>query len=199
MAITFGFFTDAALALAQSGNLIAKQDADGSTPPREFQRWFGSTSANRRARASSNPGVDAVLLQVQHTTPAWAATTAYALNDEVRTVAANGHKYRATVAGTSGASEPTWPTTSGGTVVDGGVTWTEIGPMSEVGEIKLATTQAGLAGATPGAALSLGTAINSGAGSAVELWVQVDDANGVVTTDTELFLETVEIEEDSTA
>jgi hypothetical protein len=39
----------------------------------------------------------------------------------------NGHIYLATVAGTSGANEPTWPTTSGTTVVDGTVTWQEAG------------------------------------------------------------------------
>lgn len=62
-----------------------------------------------------------------NTSTAWAASTAYALGDVRRPTAANGHVYVCTVAGTSGAAAPAWPTASGGTVVDGGVTWTEAG------------------------------------------------------------------------
>ena len=57
---------------------------------------------------------------------AWAATTAYVLGDKVIAVAtpnATQH-FKCTVAGTSGASEPTWNATAGGTVVDGTATWT---------------------------------------------------------------------------
>jgi hypothetical protein len=36
----------------------------------------------------------------------------------------NGYYYECTTAGTTGATEPTWPTTAGNTVVDGSVTWT---------------------------------------------------------------------------
>ena len=65
---------------------------------------------------------------------AWAATTAYAVSSGVSGYAiptvANGRFYKVTTAGTSGAGEPTWPTTYGGTVVDGTVTWTDQGPLS---------------------------------------------------------------------
>ena len=54
----------------------------------------------------------------------WVADTAYSLNQIVVPTTPNGFYYRATTAGTSGSSEPTWPTTDGGTVTDFGVTWT---------------------------------------------------------------------------
>ena len=54
----------------------------------------------------------------------WTASRAYALGDYVRPVTNNGFIYEATVAGTAGGSEPTWPTTEGNTVVNGGVTFT---------------------------------------------------------------------------
>lgn len=57
--------------------------------------------------------------------PARQASTAYSAGDIVRPETANGRSYRCTTAGTSGSGTPTWPTTEGGTVVDGGVTWTE--------------------------------------------------------------------------
>ncbi|MEE8574271.1 MAG: hypothetical protein V3T30_02565 [Thermodesulfobacteriota bacterium] len=57
---------------------------------------------------------------------AWVAATVTALDDVVRpTAAENGFYYKCTTAGTTHASiEPTWPTTHGGTVGDGTVTWT---------------------------------------------------------------------------
>ena len=53
----------------------------------------------------------------------WAATTAYALNDYVSPSTPNTHSYTCSVAGTSGGTEPTWPTTDELTIVDGGCTW----------------------------------------------------------------------------
>jgi hypothetical protein len=42
----------------------------------------------------------------------------------------NQHVFRASGDGTTGASEPSWPASVGGTVVDGGVTWTNVGPRT---------------------------------------------------------------------
>lgn len=55
---------------------------------------------------------------------AWQVSTAYSLGDVVRPTTRNGYVYEVTTAGSTSASEPTWPTTPGNTVVDGGVTFT---------------------------------------------------------------------------
>ncbi len=57
----------------------------------------------------------------------WAVTTAKAVGDYVVPTAGNGHKYRCIVAGTTSGSQPTWPTDTNKTVVDGTVTWQESG------------------------------------------------------------------------
>jgi hypothetical protein len=55
-----------------------------------------------------------------------------------------------------------------------------------VTEIKLAATQGGLATATPGAALNLGTQILSGVANAKPIWMEIDDATHTVGVSTEL-------------
>lgn len=57
----------------------------------------------------------------------WAASTAYLAGDKRAPRVRNGHVYTVTTAGTSDATQPAWPTTSGATVTDGTVVWTETG------------------------------------------------------------------------
>lgn len=54
----------------------------------------------------------------------WKATTAYTAGQYVLPLVHGEFEYEVTVAGTTGAAEPAWPTTIGATVVDGTVTFT---------------------------------------------------------------------------
>jgi len=54
---------------------------------------------------------------------AWVANTSYVLDTIVKPTTANGYLYRCVTAGTTSSTEPTWPTTFGETVSDGGATW----------------------------------------------------------------------------
>lgn len=62
---------------------------------------------------------------------AWAGSTAYSVGDIRRatTLQPTGLVFKCTVAGTSGSSEPPWPTDVNGTTTDGGVTWTGISAL----------------------------------------------------------------------
>ena len=64
---------------------------------------------------------------------AWAASTAYSVGDIRRatTVQPSGLFFKCTVAGTSGSSQPAWPTDIGSTIVDGGATWVGIAGLYE--------------------------------------------------------------------
>lgn len=64
--------------------------------------------------------------------PAWSASTAKTVGQWVHPTTSNGLFYRCTTAGTTGATEPTWPTPLGSTVTDGTVVWTQTTPASWV-------------------------------------------------------------------
>jgi hypothetical protein len=81
---------------------------------------------------SGKPAFDTALIDIaigdlDEVTAAWQASTAYVLDDYVRPVAGQGaFVYKCTTAGTSGASEPTWPTVDGQTVADDTAVWTAV-------------------------------------------------------------------------
>lgn len=65
---------------------------------------------------------------------------------------------------------------------------TATGSGQPASAVKLATSQAGLTGATAGASLALGVQILSGVVNAVPVWVQFDDSTGAIAVDTALKL-----------
>lgn len=178
---TFGLYTDSGLTTLFTGTLSFTHYtdlSDNGTASNDTVLYLGSTNSARQLEANSNPGVDNITISVNENVDAWAATTAYSLNDRIEPTTANGYVYKCTTAGTSAGSEPTWPTTGIGssTVSDGTVVWTLVTAKHEDTEVKLATTSGGLAGATAGASLSLGTTISGGSGSAQEVHIRITNA-----------------------
>ena len=72
-------------------------------------------------------------------TDSWQASSTYSAGATLVPTSLNstGYVYQCTTAGTSGTTEPTWPTTTGLTVTDGTATWScaaTTSPMLQVGE-----------------------------------------------------------------
>ena len=61
------------------------------------------------------------------TAPNWAATTAKTIGVLIKPTVSNDHYYRCKTGGTTGGSQPTWPTAAAATVTDGTVVWEEAG------------------------------------------------------------------------
>lgn len=78
------------------------------------------------ARDEANPG-RFVGVRAVPASAEWTTLTAVSVGEYRRPTSANGRRYYASTGGTTAVSEPTWPTTPGGTVADGTVVWTENG------------------------------------------------------------------------
>ena len=61
----------------------------------------------------------------------WSANTAVAVGFNTTPTVSNGFKYICTTAGTTGATEPTWPTTHGTTVTSGTATFVNAGRVGQ--------------------------------------------------------------------
>lgn len=103
------------------------------TPALNTDVFWGDISANEASGTGYSAGGQALGSPTNTVTAAaswstqWAGTTAYTVGAVVRPTASNGFLYRATTSGTSGSSQPTWPTVIGSNVTDGGVGWDAIG------------------------------------------------------------------------
>lgn len=62
--------------------------------------------------------------------PIWTTSVAYAVNSIITPTASNGYYYKAIQAGTSGGSQPTWPTGTGAQIADGSVIWQNAGQLN---------------------------------------------------------------------
>ena len=90
----------------------------------------------------------------------------------------NGHMYRCTTPGPTGSAEPTWPTTSAGTVTDGTAVWTEMTPDFQANNSYVTGAEANYTGYARAAQASAMTASSSGSSSNTSAIVCPADTNG---------------------
>jgi len=171
--LTFKLYTDSGLTSLFGGTYEFVHQSNFSDNPQDSTLYFGSNTAGRKLQATSNPGVDQITITPTYALPDWITVTAYALG---YSICPNSYRYEATTAGTSGASEPTWPTTIGSTVVDGTVTWTCVAQKRNVNEITLALSSGDLETNTAGAGLNIGTQVLSGTSNKITLYIRVENA-----------------------
>ena len=172
--LTFKLYTDSGLTTLFSGLHQLIHETDLSDGDQDFQLWYGSTVAGRTLQATSNPSVDNITITPVEILPEFALNTVYTAGQLIEPTVQNGNKYIVTIGGTSDASvEPTWPTSGIGSAVTSGTATFELYQAThEPTEAKLALTAGGLAGATAGAALSLGATLTSEVANAVEINVR---------------------------
>jgi len=111
--------------VTQSATPVANEEIMNMQKDREY--YFGVTAANPVGVI----GADTIsITNFDATKATWAATTAYAVGDNVEKVADDGTVFRVKTAGTSGGSEPTWVEatvaeygTEGSLTTDGTVVW----------------------------------------------------------------------------
>lgn len=93
--------------------------------------WNKTIDAQVRNQAIGAPAtLYAALMKIRGK---WTGSTAVTTASYVVPTSANGRLYKCTTAGTTGSTEPTWPTTNGGTVNDGTAVWTEQTTAMEAG------------------------------------------------------------------
>lgn len=175
---SFLLSTEDDLTVESNGFLDLNHKTDQSDNPQTTIFYLGSaleSPIERVLQATSDPGVDDIIISVVDILPVWQTAHAYVVGDCVQpTGGGNGKRYRCSVSGTSHAStEPTWPTTGiGTTVTDGTCTWVFVGAKHEIEEVELSTD--GISFGAPGASLNLGPEVESGVGNLVEIHVRVN-------------------------
>lgn len=182
---SFKFYTDSNLTQEFNSLYQLTHNSNQSDNPQDKVLYFGSTASSTQLLATSNPGVDDIVLTPTNLLAEWEADTAYSLGQMLEPTTPNTYVYRCTTAGTSDSMEPTFPTGAiGDTVADGTCVWTLVGKRHEITEVTLALDSGDLGTNTPGAALNVATSIDSGVVNAIPIHLRIINAVTTLQTNT---------------
>jgi hypothetical protein len=181
MATNLKFYADSALTQPLT-ELPVNHDFGGETA-NSITVYLGSTFSAFQYQNNLNPGVDDLEITIVPRLTAWSAAEAVIVND-VREI--REHEYKCTAisgGGVTGGSLPTPPDypdfTADHVMTDNEVTWTyQNKAVVAATNCKLALSEAGLASATGGAALTLSDTILGGAANAVPIYIALGAVGG---------------------
>lgn len=175
--MSFNLFTDSALLVGFSGTYQLVQHTDLSDNPQDNLLYLGSLTGTNQLQATSDPGVDNIIITPIDILPEWTNAHSYTSGDRVQAVGGDGFVYKCTTSGTSGGSEPTWNAGGlGSTTTDNTVVWTKLSAKHELTEIILGLSSGDLDINTPGNPLSLSNTILGGTGEAVPVYIRFVNA-----------------------
>ena len=198
MSTTLEFYDDSALTLSSGSVFLITHKTDLSDNPQDFLKYLGSNATGTKFVDHASPGSQ-MYLNIVDKLPDWQALTPYSVGTLVEPSVGNTYVYRCTAAGTSGGSEPTWPTSGiGSTVNDGSVIWELVGKRHQPTEVVLGLSAVELDTNVAGDPIALGTEILSGSANALEIHYRVTNTVTTVQDNTNygvLALETSEIRE----
>lgn len=161
MAISFKFFIDEQMTTPlpiENGVPVLRIEFNGAETKTGIL-YFGSKTIGRQLGVQASSTDTKIKLSVAEANQAWQAGKAVTAGKIVQPE--NGYMYRASKGGTTGSTEPTWPTTTDTGVDDGTTRWVNIGKAFDKSFIKLALSESGLSSGSD--IINLPTVINSGA------------------------------------
>ena len=179
MAISFKFFTDEQMTTPLpivNGKPVMRIEFNGAES-KQGVLYFGSPLLGRQLTVQAASTDANVKLNVAEANQAWQASTPVLSGQIVQPE--NGFMYRASKGGTTGTTEPIWPTTPDMAVDDGTTRWVNIGKAFDMSEFKLAASESGLTSGLT--VLNLPATINSG--TAIPVWFKATNTDAYLRSD----------------
>ena len=177
--LTFKLWQDEAMTVAlpvENGVPVLRIEFNGAES-KAGVLYFGSKTAGRQLGVQASSTDANPKLIVAETNQAWVASKAVTAGKIVQPE--NGYMYRSSKGGTTGTTEPIWPTTHDMAVDDGSTRWVNIGKAFDMSEFKLASSESGLTSGL--SVLNLPATINSG--TAIPVWFKATNTDAYLRSD----------------
>ena len=179
MALTYQLWLDEAMTIplpVENGKPVLRIEFNGAEV-KTGTLFFGSKAIGRQLAVQAASTDTKIKLFVTEANQAWTAGKAVTSGKIVQPE--NGYMYRASKGGTTGAAAPLWPTVVDTGVDDGTTRWVNIGNAFDMSDIKLASSESGLA--SGGQTLDLAATLASG--MPVPIWFRATNTDAYLRSD----------------